>query len=476
MDCFISYSAFDVELARALKQRLVQNGLAVFLAEDSIPAGTEWRPLISTAVRRCELTLLLDSPDSRKSPWVQQEAGMAQASGSLVVPISIDGQLDKLPGWLADFEAVKLNTSIPLEAALDQLVTQLLQGLESSASRIPAQLKAPRTIADAVLRSVLIDQFLGPPERAGAWSRQYDRYLYLYYGDAPIHHAVSQSASLTFTGMIIERAAAFRSSATKHIIAALNGAIAHAEVFVLASQDRLQGGFGRLSSDHRSRGGRALQLDLRHTCWAIRALLAIDHNRFEQQINDGLRWLGHRATTRGEEDRWCWSAAPLLALLMDPRLSGNTAWCQVGDQIRGSVERDLEEGFDPALRSWVKGEKPEMRRSACIDNALYVLYCLKDVQGLSTRLLDECTAAIDGIIAQSSGSTEQGGIPLFAREPEVGPTAQLLEILHDDRRSECQYFTNFIAKELAAQHLMPQTFSWHLIAALTLPDLRDRTL
>jgi hypothetical protein len=109
-----------------------------------------------------------------------------------------------------------------------------------------------------------------------------------------------------------------------------------------------------------------------------------------------------------------------------------------------------------------------------IDNALYVLYCLKDVQNLSARLLAQSTAAIDGIIAQSSGSLEQGGIPLFASEPEVGSTAQLLEILQDDGKSECQHFANFIAKELGARHLMPQTFPWQLAGALTVPNLRDR--
>jgi hypothetical protein len=37
--------------------------------------------------------------------------------------------------------------------------------------------------------------------------------------------------------MIINRLAIFRTSATKQIIATLNEAIAHAEVFILASQD-----------------------------------------------------------------------------------------------------------------------------------------------------------------------------------------------------------------------------------------------
>jgi|GEM_PF-2216327 len=476
MDCFISYATPDVEIAHALKNRLIRCGLTVFLAQDSIPPGSHWRTMIPSIVKRSEVLLLLDSIHSRESVWVQQEAGMAHASGSLLIPISIDGQLNKLPGWLADIEAIKLDASAPLDASVDHVVTEVCTRLGASLDRLPIELKRPKTVADAVLNTILMDQFLGPPERAGAWSRHYDRYLHLYYGDAPIHHAVSQSATLTFTGMTIERLAKFKSARSSHVLPLVNEAIRQSEAFILASQDSLQGGFGRLSSDHRARGGRALQLDLRHTCWAIRALSAIDNQRFAQQINDGLHWLASRAKVRNEEDRWCWSAAPLLAMLMNSQLLDNIEWHDTSNQIRLSVQADLENGFDRSLRSWVKGENAEMRRSACIDNALYVLYCLKDVHGLSTRLLAQATTAIDGIIAQSLGSLESRGIPLFGNEPEVGPTAQLLEILHNRPLFECSQLENFVVHKLAARHMMPQTFSWHLSAALALPDLRDRPI
>jgi hypothetical protein len=335
-------------------------------------------------------------------------------------------------------------------------------------------------VGSFVLRAILLDQFTGPEERMGAWSRQYDRYLRIYYSETGVRHAVSQGASLTFTGMVVERLSTL--STRSGIVAEFaNAALRRAEGFILSSQHRERGGFGRLSSENRVRGARTLTLDLRHTCWAIRALLSIDGRRFAQQIDDGLRWLAWRTRNRDDkDDRWCWTTAPLLALMSDPRLRTVDVWQQECAWLRETVQADLEASWDIGSHSWVKGEEQSKQRWISADNALYVLYCLKDCEHLSERLDGQRRAAIQGLLDRSRGSADgvpARGIPLFSEQPEVGPTAQLLEIMtcmgHMDKSVE---LSNFVATRVAAGRTMPQTFSWHLSSALAVPELCDRGL
>src|SRR5262249_32966871 len=157
-----------------------------------------------------------------------------------------------------------------------RIAEQVTDRLSSSWTILPLGLQNPDTIATKVLRTILLDQYSGPPERMGAWSRQYDRYLRLAYRDISVPAGVSQGASLTLTGLTIEHLTAFPSDCWGSVAPYLDASLERAEAFLLSSQDPQEGGFGRLSSEFRVRGGRALIPDIRHTCWAIRSLLSID--------------------------------------------------------------------------------------------------------------------------------------------------------------------------------------------------------
>jgi len=475
MDCFISYANSDVKIARKLRKLLIEKGLAVFLAPDTIEAGGRWSPAIQRAARRSDVVVLLDSADSRKSPWVQQEAGMALASGSLLIPVSLDGKFNELPGWLGGFQAIEAIPGKALDKSLALVADRACDRLGATWSTLPAELQMPKTVGSFVLRTILLDQFTGPEERRGAWSRQYDRYLRIYYGDDDARHGVSQGASLTFTGMIVERLAllAAGSGPVPELAA---GALRRAEAFILLSQHREQGGFGRLTADRRVRGERALTLDLRHTCWAIRALVSIDQQRLAQHITNGLRWLAWRARHRDDkDDKWCWTTAPLLALMNDPRLAATDEWRQECSALTETLQADLEASWDAASQSWVKGEEQPKWRWVSADNALYVLYCLKDIKNLSEQLNNQRQEAIKGLLARSASYNGDGigrGIPLFSEQPEIGPTAQLLEIMncmgYTDKIAELSLF---VASRLAAGQPMPETFSWNLSSILAAPDL-----
>jgi hypothetical protein len=407
---------------------------------------------------------------------------MALASGSLLIPISL-GQRLRLPGWLRGIQAIRLDAEKVSKRSLDFVAERVCEQIGASWKALPPELRHPKTICSAVLRTVLLDQFSGPGERTGAWSRQYDRYLRHYYGDRAIRRSISQGASLTFTAMLTERLSHFASSASGVQAELADAALGRAADFVLASQHKEQGGFGRRTQEVGTRGGRKLHLDMRHTCWAVRALLSIDARKFTHQIKRGLEWLAWHARHRGsDDDRWCWTTAPLLALMSDPRLNDFKRWRRHCVSMRRAVMIDLEKSFDDEIASWVKGEKEAETRSwVSVDNALYVMYCLKDCRNLSPRLKQQRRAAIQKLLTRScivGGSTRARGVPMFEpNQPEVGPTAQLIEIMKDTKWApECEKLARFVAMRLADRRTMPSTFSWHLSSVLTVPGLRDQSL
>jgi hypothetical protein len=170
----------------------------------------------------------------------------------------------------------------------------------------------------------------------------------------------------------------------------------------------------------------------------------------------------------------------LLALLSDPhpRLAAAPEWPTDIHVIRQRVQTELEQSFDESLQSWMRGES--QRGWVWVDNALYVMYCLKDAVGLSKELRRQRKESIRRLLARSSPSGEHGaarGIALFSDQPEVGATAQLAEIIFNlGDAGESPELEDFVAASIAARRVMPETFSWHLSAALAIPGLRDRTI
>jgi hypothetical protein len=330
-----------------------------------------------------------------------------------------------------------------------------------------------------VLKRVLLDQFSRPQERAGAWSRRFDRYLKLNYEDEPVPTTVSQGASLTVTGLIVERLANYLPYAEVSTNWIIRAALDRAEMFIRESQDEMQGGFGRRSSEFTMHNGRPLILDLRHTCWAIRALLAIDATRLRAQIEAGLGWLAQHAKVRGSSDRLSWSAAVLLSLLEDSRVRDFPPWENLARQIQNEVAADLSSTFRRRLGSWVQGEIKQER--AAIDNALYVLYCIKDCTCLPDVIRRQRDIALDMLLKRTilaPSPNRARGLPLFHHDqPDAGSTAQLLELIKDGTGDDyLEQLVNFLVCSLATRGPSEESFSWNLSAALVLSHLRERRL
>jgi hypothetical protein len=84
---FISYSRKDLAFVKRLAADLEARGLAVWLDKGDITPGAEWKAALENAVATCAAFILVLSPDSVKSPYVQQELALAVAGKRPIFPV-----------------------------------------------------------------------------------------------------------------------------------------------------------------------------------------------------------------------------------------------------------------------------------------------------------------------------------------------------------------------------------------------------
>jgi hypothetical protein len=78
---FISYSSEDREFARRLAQDLVEHEIPVWFAESELEPGDSLFEKIEAGIDRAEFLLVVLTPDSVDSRWVQEEVRMAMHKG-----------------------------------------------------------------------------------------------------------------------------------------------------------------------------------------------------------------------------------------------------------------------------------------------------------------------------------------------------------------------------------------------------------
>jgi TIR domain len=104
---FISYSTRDLTRTTQIKRLLEGAGAQVFVAEYSLPAGTELAREIIAAIKACDLFVLLWSHHARKSEWVPQEIGVAKGHDKPVIPIVLHAGAE-VPGFLRGLKYLPL--------------------------------------------------------------------------------------------------------------------------------------------------------------------------------------------------------------------------------------------------------------------------------------------------------------------------------------------------------------------------------
>lgn len=108
MNCFISYSKTDSEIARSIHHSLVSLGVETFLAELTIIPGDDWTEEIWDNLRMSDCVIFLASKAACKSPFVQQELGGAKYDSKRIIPIVWDISPSDLPGWIDRSQALDL--------------------------------------------------------------------------------------------------------------------------------------------------------------------------------------------------------------------------------------------------------------------------------------------------------------------------------------------------------------------------------
>jgi hypothetical protein len=106
-DVFISYSRNDEQFVRELAQTLQEHNVPFWLDSIQIRPGDDWIRQINAAIDHASAVVVVLSPNSQSSEWVQTELKYALAHMKPVVPVLIEGDPGKvIPRELRNFQYV----------------------------------------------------------------------------------------------------------------------------------------------------------------------------------------------------------------------------------------------------------------------------------------------------------------------------------------------------------------------------------
>ena len=88
---FISYSREDNTYARKLAETLGEQGFEVFI-DDRIDYGDRWWRTIVEAIRSCSAFLVIMTPESENSEWVEREILLARREEKPIYPLLLRGK------------------------------------------------------------------------------------------------------------------------------------------------------------------------------------------------------------------------------------------------------------------------------------------------------------------------------------------------------------------------------------------------
>ena len=89
-EVFLSYSSLDWRFANKVAQLLRHHGISVWHSDSDIVGAQHWYDAIGEALRRCDWFVVLLSPNSIKSVWVERELTFAlkqQRYNNRIVPV-----------------------------------------------------------------------------------------------------------------------------------------------------------------------------------------------------------------------------------------------------------------------------------------------------------------------------------------------------------------------------------------------------
>ena len=119
---FISYSKKDSPFVHNLADDLANRGVDVWI-DRSIGGGEEWRETIIRNLKKAKGVIIVVSPNSIDSDWVNHEGSVAFGWGKKLFPILLE-PVSKFPPWLEEIQYIDFfNTDY--EASLAHLISAI---------------------------------------------------------------------------------------------------------------------------------------------------------------------------------------------------------------------------------------------------------------------------------------------------------------------------------------------------------------
>jgi hypothetical protein len=132
---FISYSKRNIDFARHLRTGLQKAGFSVWMDEAQLIASERWWPTIEQSINGCGAFIIIMSPESKESDWVEREILYAERLRKPIFPVLLSGE-----PWprLANIQFAEMQAG-----TASHLPSDLLTGLQRATANVaPASVVA----------------------------------------------------------------------------------------------------------------------------------------------------------------------------------------------------------------------------------------------------------------------------------------------------------------------------------------------
>ncbi|MCA9884620.1 MAG: toll/interleukin-1 receptor domain-containing protein [Anaerolineae bacterium] len=147
---FISYSHKDTEMMKIIRERLEDDGLIVWTDENLNWGTPSWVKSVEGAIRNASAMVVLLSPDSNASTWVDREISMAELLKIPIFPILIRGEdAESIPLRLVNYQYIRYDAD-----DFSEKLKQLKANLKRTRTQAVAQAQAAETRSSATLREL----------------------------------------------------------------------------------------------------------------------------------------------------------------------------------------------------------------------------------------------------------------------------------------------------------------------------------
>lgn len=121
---FLSHSGKDQRWVQWIADNARSIDINVYMYEHDIQPGTSIALKVQSAIENCQALVVLLTPNSEYSPYVQQEIGFAQAKDKPIIPLVQPGVSSRCMAMLEGVEYISFDPANP-ELALSHLLNYL---------------------------------------------------------------------------------------------------------------------------------------------------------------------------------------------------------------------------------------------------------------------------------------------------------------------------------------------------------------